>query len=332
MRRPTARLVSGLALSLAVSLAAAGALTACGSSGGNAARATTSASERDLLRRLPRGGFVVFGGNVMKLQQSLTGELGQATADMMEKAGGSGMASWMKCWSDHPHVSMVGSVGLDAGTAHLRMAFTGLDVAGLRACAAQAGFQADLDADGKFLAIGLPTVAGLVRQGYLADGDAVVTRQALTPGRGLPTVVPVDRKTLEADLAAARSGSVLDDPALVAVIGKVDHAHAMWLAGTGAGTSAAAQVGEAWATLELGEGISVDATVQVRDPGLADKLEQGVGQARQMAGRLPADLAAVVRTLAFERTGDQFHVGVKISSAQLSSALRLITAGRPAPR
>ena len=307
---------------LAAVLTCALALTGCEKSG---AKVPPAPDDTRLLADLPSGNTVLFGGNYLKLQDFMQSALGGMMKQVASNAGASpGFDAWMACFTKVKGLRMVGAVALAGGTFDSRIAFSGMTMADISACAKQAGLPAKLDGDGKFVAIEMTMMGKAVTQPYLllADGD-IYTRQELALG-ALGDFHAATRADLEADAAAAARASAARDQALVAIAAKADHGKTVWFAGSADGTPEAAKLGELYGSIDLQAGLALDATLQIKDPALADRLEQGLARAKQMAAAAPAELQRALDTLHADRHGDHLHVALHLDEKQLAAIASLM--------
>jgi hypothetical protein len=289
-------------------------VAACEKDGGKASGALSSA-DLDLFKSLPSGAPLVFGGNMMKVQNFMTSAFGEAMAQMM----GKGMTSWNECFAAFKDVKIAGELQLGTGkSAEMRMVMSGIALDDVAKCADKAGFKAAPDADNKFITVDAQTPMMNLTYGYLklANG-ALYTRQSFMMMAG-PTIVPGRRADLENDIATLK-GTVADDKGLQDLIAKVDRSKTLWFAGTGAGTPIADKVGEAFGSFDVSPGMSADVTVQLKNESDAKSAEDAVAQARKMSDKLPGELKSIVDGLDFTRKGDRVHFAIKVTDAQLKT-------------
>lgn len=295
------------------------ALTACEKSGSKGS-GPFGAEDAKLLADVPAGNTALFGGNYLRLQNFMQSALGGMLKNLATRGGaGPGFDSWMKCFLDFKNLRVVGGVAYQGDELDARIAMSGMSVQDIAGCAKRAGLPMKLDSDGKFISVELTMMGTTSSTNYLqlADG-AIYTRQAMELG-GLPVMKNASRADLEADVAAAKKASAASDKQLVAIAAKADHGKTVWFAGSGDRTELSAKVGEVYGAIDLGSGLAIDATVQVKDGALADKAEQSYKQMKEMVGDAPADIRSVLEALHLDRQGDHLHVTVKLDDAQLKA-------------
>ena len=277
-----------------------------------------------LLKDVPAGNVALMGGNYMKLQNFMQSALGKMVRDVTEKmAGNDSMGKWMDCFSHFPKLRLVGGLAPTDSGVMMRFVFAGMTVQDIQGCAKTAGFTANLDSDGKFVAIEIPTSMMTVRQGYLALPDgAAYMQQEMTLG-GLPTVKSATRADLEASIATLAKGTAADQKNLLEITTKVDRSRTFWFAGSAANTSLGDKLGEVYGSVEIEDGLKLDVTAQVKDSALADKVEQGLTQVKAMKDQVPAELRGVIDGLTFERKGDHLHLTAKVTNDQLQAIAKL---------
>ncbi len=278
------------------------------------------ADDKALFSLLPSGANAVFGGNYMKLQDFMSSTLGKSTEQLMEKYG-PGMGEWTKCFVQMKDLRIAGAANI-TGTKglDLRMVWTGMKLDDVAKCAARGNFKATLAEDGKFLSVDLPAPSGT--QGYLVTptGPLYVRQQMIISAA--PVVTPSTREELEKDLANAKTANVIGDSKMMALIGKADRTKTVWFAGSGAGTSAAAKVGEVFGSFDMNDGIGVDVTAQILDDAMLGKIEDGVAELKKMADSLPGSMKEVVSQLKFTRKGDLARFAIKVDNKQLADLIK----------
>jgi hypothetical protein len=170
-------------------------------------------------------------------------------------------------------------------------------------------------------------------QGYLVvPGGVLYSRQTMTLS-AKPTSLPSSRADFEADLKAAASANALSDAKLAAALDKVDHTKTMWFAGTGAGTPIANHLGEFYGSFDLTGGLAIEATAQLLEPSLADKIESGVKDAKAATDQMPEAMRPAVTSLKLTRQGDHLHATDRLDSKQLAELMKQMAAfAPPAPR
>src|SRR5262249_53234624 len=133
---------------------------------------------------------------------------------------------------------------------------------------------------------------------------------------------PVDRAMLEADVAAFAGNTADKDTALVAALEKVDRTKALWFVGSGAGTPASAQLGQISGTFDIANGLAIHVAAGLKATALADKTEQGIGDAKKHSDEIGGAAAEVVKSLRVSRRGDTVRVAITISNAQLEAIMQ----------
>jgi hypothetical protein len=278
-----------------------------------------------LLKDLPGGNVALIGGNYMKMQNFMQSSLGKMAEDLMEKATGDakGMKEWMACFADMKDLKIAGGVAITSGM-QMRLVFKGTTIEAVDACAKRAGYTHTLDPDKKYVEIEVPGPGGMTfAQGYLqlADG-AVYNRQDLAFGL-LPSVTPASRSELEADATKTKTASAADDKQLVALAGKANRSQTFWFAGSGKGTPAADKIGDVYGSFDIDSGLAADVTVGFTDGKLAGQLEDGLAQAKKMAGQLPPDIRGIINDVSLHRDGDSVRIVAKLSDAQLKALTKM---------
>jgi hypothetical protein len=326
MQTRSLRLVFALCVASVMSLAA------CEKSGPKESGALPS-DDLALLKQVPGGNVAVFGGNYMKLQNFMSSSMGKFATEMTTKAVGGpadNMKKWMECFTTGDvtkNLHMIGGVALHGGGVDMRLLMSGMTLAQVKACADKAGIKVAVDADGKYMAIEIyagAAVASLANQsfGYLQlPSGALYARTSMGFG-GVASVATANRAELEADQAALTKGSAADDKGLVALIAKVDRSKTVWFAGTGKATPIGDKMGDVYGTMDFNAGLGVDLTVQILNEAIANKVDEGVGQAKKMADQLPPDFKSIVDALQYSRSGDRLHFAAQLSDAQVGKLMK----------
>lgn len=282
-----------------------------------------AAADLELFESLPGSSNVLFGGNYMKLQDFMASSALGKFAERSTSQLGPGMKEWMSCFLDLKNVKVAGAVSAANKGAELRMVFSGATVKDLEACAKKASFATAVAPDGKFIAISIPSPAGPQDAGYLtlANG-AIYTRQAFALlGSSSPSVTQSTRAELEADIAAIKE-SAADNKKLQGILAKVDRTKTLWFAGSGEGTPIADKVGELYGSIEIAPGVAVDVSAQLKDESMAKELESGIADAKQSAGKMPAEMRSLIEGIKFKRDGGRIRFAVKVTDAQLETILK----------
>lgn len=280
-------------------------------------RVEVSPDEAAMLAHLPAKNVVLFGGNFVRFQKFLSDSSLDPLLSSLTQSAGPGMKEWMSCYSEAKNLKALGAIKLDAGHVDMESVLSGMDLSQLEACAKRASFPTTLDADHKFLGIELPTPQGSMKTGYLVlpDGMLYTRASAQFP---VTSVAPIDRAALEQDIASiAKVGSAATDKVLVDQIAGVDRTKAVWFVGNAAGTPIADKVGNAQGTLDFGNQLAFDITVQVVDKKLADNIADGIPEARQQSAMLGSAVKAVADKLVFNRSGDRLRFRLAVDIAQL---------------
>lgn len=304
---------------LGLSVAAAGCEKATSKSSG-----PLGGDDVSLLHDLPGGNIAVMGGNYMKMQDFMQSTLGKLAQRTMTQLSGDakGFTEWMQCFAEMKQLRMAGGIAFD-GNIDMRLAFKGITLKQIEACAQRAGFSHTLDPDGKYVAVSVPVLADTIEQGYLQLPDgALYSRQRMTLGLGAK-IDPATRGELEADAAAAAKTSAADDKALVALAAKVDRNRTVWFAGSAANTPAASKVGDVYGTIDIAGGIKLDVTIGFKDAALASQLEEGLAQARKMADRMPQEVRSLLDKVELKRNGNTIRFVASVSDAQLEALTKL---------
>jgi hypothetical protein len=277
------------------------------------------AQEKSLLAHLPSGNVGLFGGNYLRLQDFFQKSAFSKLMGNMDQIS-PGMKTWTECFvgSDASKLRMMGAVAYAGDNLIMRFVMTGWSVADVQRCAQKAGFPVDVDADGKFVAIGLPTAMGPMRTGYLVlDDGAMLTRTAMAFPPTAMGVTPTTRADLEADMKLVSSGTAADDASLVAELAKIDRDRAMWFVADASSTPIGDKLGTMRGWIDIDGGLAMDVSFQLKDKGMADEISRGVPEMKQKADMLGKDVAAVVRSLKFDRDGERLRFAIKISDQQL---------------
>ena len=306
---------TALTIALASSLALAGCEKAKTKSSGPLGDADVA-----MLKDLPGGNVALIGGNYMKMQNFMQSSLGQFAEDAMEKAGaGKGFKDWMACFADHKDLKIAGGVALTAGL-EMRLAFRGMTIDQIDACATKAGFTHTLDPDHKYVEIEVPAgLAGTAAQGYLALPDGTVYNRQRMQISLIPTVDAATRDELEQDVKNLSTSNAANDKALVALAAKADRSKSFWFAGSGKGTPVADKLGDIYGALDVDGGLKMDVTIGFTDKTVAKQLEDGLDQVKKMKSSLPADMRDIFDGIDLHRDGGDVRIVAKLTDAQLKS-------------
>lgn len=296
------------------------AVAACGKSSGPKGSGDLAGAEASLFKEIPGGNLALFGGNYMKMQNFMSSTMGKAVASMMkdEKA-----EAWMTCFANFKEMKVAGGLGYAGSAITMRMAFSGIKATDIADCAKKGEFNVQLDPDNKFVAVEVKTAGMTVQQGYLTlPSGSIYSRMTINLGFP-PSFTSAPRADLEADAAGAAKSSAQDDKNMIALASKVDRSKTFWFVGTAAGTPLASKIGELYGSIDLDAGLAMDVTVQVTSSADADKVADGVKQAKSMADKMPGDLKDVIEGLDFSRDGDHLRFAAKLSEKQLSNLMSL---------
>jgi hypothetical protein len=309
-------------LPITLALCSSFALAACEKADAKAS-GPLGADDLALLKDLPGGNVAIMGGNYMKMQNFMQSSLGQLTQRAMDKAGGGvGFNEWMKCFADQKQLKIAGGVALTAGV-EMRLAFKGMTLQQIEACAKRASFGHTMDADGKYVSIEVPVMGVTATQGYLQLADGTIyNRQRIALG-GLPSVDAASRAELEADVVALTKASAADDKKLVELAAKADRTQTIWFAGSAKGTPAAAKVGDVYGSLDIDGGIKANVVVGFTDSSLPSQIEDGLEQARKMSDRLPPEVKSMLDDVKLKRDGNQVRFSAKLTDNEIQSLTKL---------
>jgi hypothetical protein len=296
----------------------------CEKAGAPKPAGTLQGDEAAMLAQLPKDTLVVFGGNYHKVQQFMANSAMAKFMSAMDSMA-PGMKKWAECFTERKNLTMLGGVSLAPDTQiHLRFVMRGFDLDAVAKCAQTAGLPVTTDPDKKYIAIEMQAAQfGSFKTGYLVLPDgSLYARQTMGPEIAQGKLVAVDRAALEADIAALAAGTAASNAALHAIIAKSDRSKTMWFAGSVAGTPIGDKVGEITGTIDIESGIAFDATVQIKDAVLADKLMTGLQQAKQAGPQLGPEIKAFLDSLQLTKTGDRLRFVMKVTSAQIEAMLK----------
>ena len=279
-----------------------------------------SASEVSMLASLPGGNLALFGGNYMQFQKYMQDSPLNKVMGSFEQAA-PGLTEWMNCFVAAKDVTMLGGVKLSGSRVDMRFVMKGIDAAFIQGCAKRAGFPTTMDPDGKFIGLEMPNPLGPVKSGYLvlADG-ALYTRQSL-PFPMPTSIPPVERATLEAEIAGLAQSNAGGDTELVSHMKALDRSKAIWFVGSGAGTPAADKLGIVRGTMDIASGLTMDITAQIKDAAIANQIAEGIPQLKKQAGQMGPAIKSVIDKLQFSRNGDRLRFAISIDNAQLTAMI-----------
>ena len=275
--------------------------------------------ERALLSHLPSGNLGLFGGNYHRLQAFLQDSPFAKFMGKMEEVS-PGMKSWTSCFVEtgSRSLTMMGAFSYAPDGITMRFVMKGFGVDDVKSCAQKAGFPVEVDPDGRFVSIGMPTLMGQMRSGYLLlDDGSLLTRTAMPmpPTAMMPT--PTTRADLEADVAALARGTAVDDANLVAELARIDRERAMWFVADASKTPIGDKIGAMRGWVDFGGGVAMDVSLQIKDKAIADQIARGIPEMKKQADKLGKDVGAVIRNIKFERNGDRLRFAVEITNQQL---------------
>jgi hypothetical protein len=142
---------------------------------------------------------------------------------------------------------------------------------------------------------------------------------------GVPTVAPVVRAELEADLASLDGKTAAMDKQLVAAMADLDRSTAMWFVGSGANTPIGDKLGLVKGTFDLANGIAVDVRVEMKDSALADKVETGVAEAKKKSSAIGGAAKDVIESVKVDRKGDWLRFTLAIDNPKLTAVIEQVT-------
>jgi hypothetical protein len=239
----------------------------------------------------------------------------------MEEAA-PGLTAWTECFlqGDMSKLQMMGGVQYQDEVATMTFVMKGLTIAEVEACAKKASFPTTVDPDGKFVAIEMPNPAGAYTTGYLALADGtLLSRQAME----FPAIAAVPKSSTRADFeaaaAATKGKNAAGDAVLVEEAARVDRDRAVWFVANLNGTPAADKVGMMRGWIDIDDGLDMDVSVQITDRETAEEIAKGIPEMKKQAGMLGKEIADVIRGLRYERKGDRFRFGIKISNKQFEA-------------
>ena len=286
-----------------------------------------TASEAELLARLPAGGNAVFGGNYFDLQKWMaTSPLAKLSKQMDPVMG-----KWNECLT-RSEFTMAGTGGFQDGELRMAMYMKGLAIAQVSTCATEAGLEAQRDADGQFVSVRLETGDGVpVDMPYLAVAGGVYTvvllKVDLSGGGVKPVSVSLARTDLEREQAGLATANLAGDPRMTGWLAKVDRTRMFFFVGSGEGTPVADKVGMVYGGMSVDRGLDFDVTAELRGPGAVDEALRGWRSMRGQLSRLPPEMRALGDTIRAVRMGkspDGLRVVVRLTDAQLAAAAEAI--------
>ena len=283
------------------------------------------ADETAMLQYLPAGSSALFGGNYMQMRSYLANSPINKLFDKVN-AQSPGFSEWMKCWSEElPKLAMIGSVRMNLGKLEMRYVMKGVDIDALERCSAKAKFPTVKSDDKKYLSYEMTTMGQTLKGGYLVVGDNIIySRQTMALG-GVPSVAPVAREDLASDLQSLGGKTAAMDTQLVQAMADLDRTSAMWFVGSGANTPIADKVGLVKGTFDIKDGLAIDVRVEMKDSALADKVEQGVAEAKKRSDSIGGAAKDVIEAVKVDRKGDWIRVQLSIDNAKLAALIDQVT-------
>lgn len=288
-----------------------------------------SDEEASLMARLPNKFGLAFGGNLPRLQKDLAKSPLLKFSRAMQPDDRTNV--WQDCLGSKQFKSMVGVVDVRSGF-EMRALMTGIDMDTLEACAKQSNLTYKIDSDRKFLT--LEVDAGQrARMPYLVlDDGAIYSRFKLGVLAASPKFEEPSRASMEADIEAARADSATRNDKLIASMEKADRSKGVWFAGSAEGTLIGDQVHEMFGTLDLEDGLAIDATMELADGRVAGKVMDSIEQARDAGGLLGSEVKRVIEALEVKRDGDRIRFSLKVSNRQLEAVFDTLSPMMPKAR
>jgi hypothetical protein len=279
-------------------------------------------NESSMLANLPGGNVGMFGGNYMKLQGFFQNSAMAKVMGQME-AMAPGMTAWTECFltGDASKLQMLGVVSYQGDEAKMTYVMRGFGIPQIEACAKKASFPTTVDADGKYVAIEMPGALGAQPLGYLvlADGSLLSSQAMPFPPTG--AVVPSTRADLEAVVASAAKANANTDTVLIDEASHIDRDRAVWFVANLNGTPAGDKIGLLRGWFDIDGGLATDLSIQITDKATAAEIAKGIPEMKSQADRLGKDVAELIRGLRYERNGDRFRFGLKITNAQMEKLM-----------
>ena len=292
-----------------------------------------SPSEASLFVHIPAGQAVMWGGNYAKVQSTLE-TLAASVGPLFGAlgSGGEAMSKEVACsakLSETANAKAIGGARIVDDGVQIYFVISGIAIDEIAKCGRDAGIVTTVDADHKFVALEVPSLAK--QRGYTV-GYLQLPDGSLYFRQTRPIPVNTTRSVLEAEIAAlnAPNAKTAASEPLLALAGKVDHAKTLWFVGNGA-NAAWDEMGEIYGTIDLAAGLALDVTVQVMRATDADGLAQRFAQAVSSADQLPAAYQDAVKSMRLERNGDHLRFRAALSSSQLASLFAAVGSGAAAP-
>lgn len=301
--------------------AGAFALGACEKDSGLSSKTSGSIrpGESTLLQHLPSGNVGLFGGNYLRIQDFFQNSAFSKFMGNLDQVS-PGLKEWTTCFVEtgSRKLEMLGALSYADDGVTMRYVMKGFGVDDVRACAKKAGFPVDVDADGKFVSIGMATAMGPVRTGYLVlhDGSLLTRSSMPIPPTGM-IATQTSRADLEADVAAAAKGTAADDTSLVAEMARIDRDRAVWFVADASNTPIGDKLGQMRGWIDINKGLAFDVSFQLKDSAMAEEVARGIPEMKKQADILGKEVGDVIRGIKFERKGDRLRFALKVSEQQL---------------
>jgi hypothetical protein len=272
--------------------------------------------EMGLLRDIPGGNIVLVGGNFSKLEHfadTAMAKLGTASSQMEN------VEAWGTCLGAEANNRMIVGVAI-APRQEVRMAFRGHTIETIETCATKAHFTSTVDPDRKYVAVTLSKVNGVAFQlGYLQLANGDLLSDIVVGSAQKPTYEPLTRAQLEAIAARLSTSNASADTHLVDLATKANRTKTFWFAGTGATTSLAKELGDAFGDIDVTEDVvSFDVTAVFTDLLLAQRFEQSYKRAK---ADMPGSevLSSFTKNLTLTRDDGTIHAAARLTLEQLQT-------------
>lgn len=134
------------------------ALGACEKDSGLSSKTSGSIrpAESTLLQHLPSGNVGLFGGNYLRIQDFFQNSAFSKFMGNLDQVS-PGLKEWTTCFvqTGSRKLEMLGALSYADDGITMRYVMKGFGVDDVKACAQKAGFPVEVDADGKFVSIGM---------------------------------------------------------------------------------------------------------------------------------------------------------------------------------
>lgn len=285
-------------------------------------------AENDLLKHLPAGANVVFGGNLFNMQKRLAeSAIGRLAAQTTPPE----LTAWNVCLAGK-NMTMAGTASVTGGEIALRFFLRGPTLTEMESCAKSAGLPVTADPDGKFMLVEMTNQGMTSKNPYLAvDGGVygVVSMSgldALATG-AKPVMNEVTRAELEAEVAGLAKGTAATDPTIVALLPKVDRRKMIWFAGSAEGTAVADKVVLGYGSFSIENGMSIDVTVKPANAADAARVLSQFSEMRSKLDQVPASMSALkdaARAVKLTKVADGVRLQVSLSDAQIDAIMKAV--------